>query len=289
MIEQKTIEWFQQRKNRLTASSVGAVLGEDPWRTRQDVMRQMVRDSYGAENEWKSNPALAWGTANESNARLEFELESGLVCDPAPFIPHEDWLGASPDAIIGFNAIAEFKCPYGLRSEKNPVFKMLSSQPQYYSQIQTQLLCAGIEKCHFYQWTPYGSSWEVVHVDHAWRDENLPKLRQFYAEFLDELANNADEHLAPRRVTLDSPEAHRMVREWDDLCEQEDWVEKRKKELLAEIIAAAGEKNAEFAGRKLTKVEREGSVSWAKLAKEHCPNVDTAAYRGKSSTYWKLT
>ena len=289
MIEQRSPEWFAARRKRVTGSNVGAILGHDPWRTRADVMRAMVRDALGAESEFTGNPATAWGTANEENARLDFELETGLRVDPAPFVALDDWAGASPDGFVGEDAVAEIKCPYGIRKEPQPVFKTLEDQPHYYDQVQFELYCTGRSKAHFFQWTPHDGALSVVHVDHAWRDENLPKLRQFYAEFLDELASNSDEHLAPRRVTLDSPEAHRMVREWDDLCEQEDWVEKRKKELLAEIIAAAGEKNAEFAGRKLTKVEREGSVSWAKLAKEHCPNVDTAAYRGKSSTYWKLT
>lgn len=288
MIEQRSPEWFAQRRKRVTGSNVGAILGHDPWRTRADVMRAMVRDALGAEPEFTGNPATAWGQANEENARLDFELETGLHINPAPFVPFEDWAGASPDGFIDDDAVAEIKCPYGIRKDAEPVFKTLLEQQHYYDQVQFELYCTGRGKAHFFQWTPSDGLLTVVHVDHAWRDENLPKLRQFYAEFLAEL-ENPEEYLAPRRVMLDSPEAHRMVREWDDLCEQEDWVAQRKKELLAEIVAASGEKNAEIAGRKLTKVEREGAVSWAKLAKEHCPNVDTAAYRGKPTQYWKLT
>ena len=289
IIAQRTPEWHAQRTNRLTASSVGAVLGVDPWRSRADVMRQMVRDYLGAESEWGVNPALAWGIANEENARMSFELEIGLKVEPAPFVPFEGAYGASPDGWVGDKAGFEAKCPFGLRKESNPIFKSLKEQPHYYAQIQFSMWCTGRDKWHFYSWSPNGTAYEVVHADHTWQDENLPKLRQFYAEYLYERNNNSAEHLAPKRITLDSPEAHKMVREWDEINEQLGWLEERKKDLLAQIVQAASEKNAEFAGRKLTKVEKEGSVSWAKLAKEHCPNVDTAAYRGKSSSYWKLS
>ena len=289
MIEQGSEAWFLARKNRLTGSNVGAVLGMDPWRDRNDVMRAMVREYHGAETEFKGNPATQWGNANEENARMDFELISNLKCNSAPFVEFEDWFGASPDGFVGDDALAEFKCPYGLRKDPNPVFKKLVEQPHYYAQVQAELFCTGRVKCHFHQWTACDSDWTVVHIDYAWRDENLPKLRQFYAEYLYERDNNAAEHLAPKRITLDSPEAHKMIREWDEVNEQLGWLEERKKDLLAHIVQTAGEKDAEFAGRKLTKVEKKGAVSWAKLAKDHCPNVDTTPYVGKPSEYWRLS
>jgi len=290
MIEQRSPEWFAQRKKRITGSNVGAILGMDPYRDRHDVMRAMVRDAMGAESEFSGNIATNYGTANEQNARMDFELEIGLPVMDAPFVPYEDWAGASPDGWVGDNAIIEIKCPFSLRKDEQPVFKRLrGEQEHYYAQVQFQLFCTGKDKAYFWQWSPYGNDLTVVQVDHAWRDENLPKLRQFFAEFLHELESNSAEHLALKRITLDSPEAHKMVREWDEISEQLGWLEERKKDLLAQIVQAAGEKNAEFAGRKLTKVEQQGAVSWAKLAKEHCPNVDTRPYRGKSSSYWKLS
>jgi putative phage-type endonuclease len=289
MVEQRSPEWFMQRRGRVTGSNVGAILGLDPWRTRADVMRAMVRDALDAESEFDGNPATRWGQANEENARMDFELETGHIVKPAPFVPYEDWAGASPDGFIGDDAVAEIKCPYGIRKDENPVFKSLHEQPHYYAQVQFELLCTGRTRCFFYQWTPNGTRTAIVTADQEWRDENLPKLRQFYAEFLHEVEHNSEEHLKPRRVTLDSPEAHRMVREYDELAEQAAWIDERKKELLAQMVEIAGEKNTDFAGRKLTKVERAGSISYAKLVKDHCPNVDKTPYIGAPTSYWKLT
>lgn len=80
-----------------------------------------------------------------------------------------------------------------------------------------------------------------------------------------------------------------MVAEWDDLAEQIASLTERKKGLLDSMVSLASGKDTLFAGRKLTQVEREGAVSYARVVKEHCANVDLEPYRGKASTYWKLS
>jgi len=116
----------------------------------------------------------------------------------------------------------------------------------------------------------------------------LPRLRQFHAEYLDEVANNADEHRAPKRIEIDTPEARRMISEWDDLSEKLEQLAERKKDLLADMVKLAGEKNALLAGRKLTMTERQGAVSYAKAVKALCPKADLDPYRGKPSTFWQV-
>lgn len=289
MIEQRTPEWFSQRKNRVTASLVGAILGVSPFMTRNQAMRAMVRDSLGAENEFAGNPAVSWGNANENTARLDFEMDTGIETSPAPFVPFEDWAGASPDAYIGNDALLEIKCPYGLRKDVNPSFKSLKEQPHYYAQVQFQMFCTGRNKAWFFQWSPYGSDITEVEFDKDWHDCNLPVLRQFYAEFLHELANNADEHLHQTpRIDVDTPLAYKMIREWDEIAEQAARLEERKKDLLKQIVAAAGEQNANFGGRKLTLTKKAGTISYAKAIKELCPGADLEKWRGKPSEFWAL-
>ena len=42
-------------------------------------------------------------------------------------------------------------------------------------------------------------------------------------------------------------------------------------------------------GRKLTKVEKAGSVSYAKVVKEKLPDIDLTPWTGRPSQYWKLS
>jgi len=289
MIEQRTPEWHEQRKGRVTASLVGAILGVAPYMTRGDAMRVMVREAIGAEREFQGNVATEYGTYNESGALFDYTLETLHTVTKAPFVPYEDWLGCSPDGFVGDRGLVEVKCPYGLRKEPAPVpFKSIDEQPHYYAQMQVQMLVTGRDWCHFWQWSPSGTKLEVVKADQNWLDDNLPRLRQFHAEYLDEVANNADDHLAPKRQEIDTPEAARMVGEWDDINEQLERLAERKKDLLADMVKLAGEKNSTIAGRRLTFTERAGSVAYAKVVKEHLPQLDLEPYRGKPSKFWQV-
>jgi putative phage-type endonuclease len=284
---QRSPEWFAARTKRITASRVGAILGHSPYATHDDAMRTMVREALGAESEFTGNTATQWGTAMEAHAIADFEMDNGLTVEATGFHRFEDWAGASPDGLIGVEAGLEMKCPYGIRNEGKPTFKTLVDQPHYHDQVQFSMICLDRPRWFFAQWTPYGCTQELVHRSQEWADINMPILRQFYARFLSEL-KNPEEHLAPLRVTIDTPTATLMANEWDKLTEAIANAEDRKKDLLAEMVALAGERNAVFGGRKLTQTTRSGVVSYAKALKELAPRADLSKWTGKPSSYWGL-
>ena len=124
MIEQRTTEWFEAKKGKVTASSVGAILGLSPFMKPEDVMRNMVRDYHYAEREFKGNVATEYGTFHEDMAKIDFEMEMKTKIKEAGFytIKYQfggDWLGASPDGFVFGGDIVEIKCPYGQR-DNNP-------------------------------------------------------------------------------------------------------------------------------------------------------------------------
>ncbi len=151
----------------------------------------------------------------------------------------------------------------------------------------------GREFWHFYQWAPGWKSeaitkLEEVFVDDEWQAESIPKLKAFYQEYLEEL-KNPEPHLEPKRVEIDTPEAHNLLTEYDELAEAVDNAKERQKEILERLVELAKGRNAEIDGRKLTQVERKGNVQYAKVMKEHLPKLDLEPYRGKGSTFWKLS
>ena len=282
-MEQRSPEWHEARKGRITASMVGAILGLSPNLSRAGAMRRMVRDAHGAEPEFTGNIATEYGEFNEDGAVAEYEMETGDRIQKVGFIPHEDWAGCSPDGLINDDGGLEAKCPFGKRKEGD--LKPLEDQPHYYAQVQFSLWVTGRKYWHFYQWTPRQTKLEVVLPDQAWRDENLPKLRQFYAEFL---AEDPAPHLEAKRVEVDTLEAARIVAEYDQLAEAIENAEARKKESLAEMVRLSGDRDAVFAGRNLTKISKAGSVSYAKAIAELLPGADLEKWRGKPSSYWVL-
>ena len=287
-MEQRSIEWFEARKGRITASSVGAILGFAPHATRADVMRRMVRETLGAENEFQGNIATEYGVNNEAGALIEFEMETGLDVRAVGFVTREDWAWGTPSGFIGLDEGLEIKCPFGLRDDAAPKFKTLDDQPHYLAQVQFSLWVTGRVGWNFYQWTAKATSREYAVVSHEWQAENLPILRQFHAEYLHEVEHNAAPHLAPKRTDVDTPEAWRIMGEFDQIQEAIDRATERKEELIADMVRITGDKNAVFAGRNLTRVDRVGSIYYAKAIKDLLPKADLEPYRGNASFSWQV-
>lgn len=295
--EQGSKEWHKARIGRITGSRVGAILGLSPWQTPDDVLREMVREYHGAESEFVDNPAVQWGRDNEARALLAFMRKTGLNVEKCGFFPYGDRMGASPDGLTSDGGVLELKVPYGLRNGGE--FKPLSEQPHYEAQVQMELLAAGRLHNYFAQYrapkgdpvapdyVPEDISIERIDAEPAWIDKNLPAISVFYDLYLSELDN--PEHLAPLRVQVDTPEAGILLTELDAIRSRKKADEAREKELVAELVKMAGEKDASIHGRPLTRVERVGSISYARVVKDHCPDVDLSPYTGKPSEYWRFS
>jgi hypothetical protein len=61
----------------------------------------------------QDNRDMAWGRQYEKEAIGAFEVETGLIVEPTGFWAHPkyDWLGASPDGLIGEHGLIEVKNP----------------------------------------------------------------------------------------------------------------------------------------------------------------------------------
>lgn len=294
---QRTAAWQEKRKGRVTGSMAGAALGLCPWRSPDDVIRQMVREYHGAPSEFTGNVATEWGTNHERAALLAFMRETGLHVEDCGFFPYEDWSGASPDGITSDDAVLEIKVPFSLRNGGE--FKPLAEQPHYYAQVQLEMLAAGRSTAYFYQYipergdifspdhVPAQSKLEAVGYDEAWHEQYLPLLRAFYERYLSELDNSA--HLEEKRVVINSAEAQAIVNRIGELDDHIAAMTEERKDALQRLVDMAGGKDAEICGHKLTLVKRRGSIDYAKLLKEVAPDVDTEAYRKASTESWRLS
>lgn len=284
MVEQRTDEWFKQRAGRITGSKIGAILGLSPYQSAKDVMRAMVREYHGAEKEFTGNVATEYGSMHEHMAIFDFELETGSKVEETGFhIHHEhDWLGASPDGLVGDDATIEVKCPYSKRDGGE--FKTLDDQLYYKAQVMYEMYCTGRKRCYFYQWSQHNTSLEVVEFDQGYIEETLPKLKAFHDKYLKEI-KDPDRHLAPLVKTRD---AQCLA---DEYLAAKQAVEEANKRLDAAkqslIEIADGEKSC-VSGLLVYKVQRQGSVKYAQVVKDMLPDVDLEAYRGKSSEHWVI-
>jgi putative phage-type endonuclease len=176
-VAQRSAEWFQSRKTRITASELGTVLGVNPYATRNAYWKDKLAVLRNEpEKERTSSWISEWGVRYEpvvqnmirkrfTNCFVEQEtqpdfkpetlFEYGMVCHPrVPF------LGASPDGILFDGTMIEIKCPPTRQIESHEVV------PYYYSQMQLQMECCELDvvefiECKFYEYR----SLQAFHID----------------------------------------------------------------------------------------------------------------------------
>lgn len=162
MIEQRTDEWHKQRAGRITGSRFADAMAMDKrnplksTESRNKYLREIVAEIISGEPpaEIDSRP-LAWGRDAEPIARSEYEDETGNIVKDAGFTlhPQYDFVGASPDGLVGADGIIEIKCPY---SREVHVRTMLEGDmpSEHMAQVQGVMWVTGRQWCDFISYRP---------------------------------------------------------------------------------------------------------------------------------------
>ena len=282
--EQRSEQWFETRNGKITASNVGAILGESKYKSRDDVMREMVRDHFGAEREFTGNAATQWGVDNEPNALAMLGVETGEFIERCGFTvsPVHPWLGASPDGLIGSDTVVEVKCPYN-----KEVFS-LDSRPDYMAQIQTQMFVAGRSKGIFAVWVPGYIQITPVDFDQAWQDESIPVLADFYACYQEIIADK--DKAAP--YLEDAVQDMSGNSEWAEAALAYTIAKAKKAEIdeslnlfKTRLIELANGRKSQGGGVLVYPIAGKTTTDYKRLLSDH-PEIDTAEYQKQGKQSW---
>lgn len=266
---------------RINTTLIPAILGVSPYQSREDAVRQLVRAHHGAASEFQSNAASEYTLRNTGTAIATLELEHGQDIHESVPIEYEDWARSSAqyETVTGE--------PIILRIPMRGGIKPLVQIPHVYARAQFEMVVRGKDKALVYQWTPEGGHLDVVPVDKEWQAVAMPDIRQFHAFAMSERDN--PEHVAPARVEINTQEACLLVAEYDEMKEARDRADERMKEIMSRLTDITGGKNGLIDGRKLTKVEKAGAISYAKAVTVLAPKADLEQWRGSPSVSWRLT
>ena len=167
-------EWHKERAARLTGSNFAAAMGINPYQSRQKLYRQLT----GEDPRFEGNEMTEWGVDHEDDAVHAYEASQGVFVDKTGFHVHPeyDWLGVSPDGLVGDMGLIECKCRFNQ--------ELWEEVPAHYmAQIQGQLVTANRLWCDFVSWAPDGLSVFRVPVSGEYWSAMFPLLEKFYKEW----------------------------------------------------------------------------------------------------------
>lgn len=276
--------WHEWRRERITASRVAAIMGEDPWSNQSEVYLDMVEGRIKDKTE-----AMTMGTLYEPYARRAYEDYMGIYVDPMVVEhPEHKFLGASLDGInFEQDVILEIKCPGENSYQK---IKDKGVPRHYWIQMQAQMFCVPEAKeAHF-----FAALMDPVIIG---RIEDfilikVPRDDKFHVELLAKCKDFWDNHIVPRIPPLTKYTKIRDEEYWaveerlQKIMELKKKVEEEEEDLKQRLIVIA---DGECVEGRLTRVNlcsRKGAVDEKRL-KDDGISIDD--YRKPSKSYQTVT
>tara|TARA_R110002020_G_scaffold462133_1_gene681499 strand:- start:315 stop:935 length:621 start_codon:yes stop_codon:yes gene_type:complete len=196
-LEQGSAEWHRLRLGKVTASRMSDVLskgrGKAPSKTAETYMMELIVERLtGEAKPFFENDAMRWGTETEPQARSMYEVNNNFVSvDEVAFIEHSEFVGVSPDGLIGEDGMLEIKCPTTITQIKRALTYDYSED--YKAQIQMQLWVAQREWCDFVSFDPRIDCDASFLQQRVYRDEefidNMKVVTTSFVERMNEIYN----------------------------------------------------------------------------------------------------
>jgi putative phage-type endonuclease len=191
-VEQGTAEWHELRRGKVTASRVADIMAKTktgPSASRQNYLIELALQRItGTIQESYSNAAMEWGTLNEPQARVAYEVKSGNFVDQVAFIDHPSikWFGCSPDGLVSDRGLVEIKCPNSATHWE--YFKAKEPPKKYFIQMQAQIACTNRDWCDFVSFDPRMPDRSQLLIVRVNRDEAfIAEMEAEVKKFLDEV------------------------------------------------------------------------------------------------------
>lgn len=157
-MEQGSKEWLELRIGKVTASKFKDVMtngrGDKPSAVAKTYMIKLVSEILrGEPMPFFENEAMRWGTETEPQARAMYELKNDVEVKEVAFVELNEFVGVSPDGLIGDDGLIEIKCP-NTETQIKRFLDKAGLPKDYEAQVQGQLWVTGRKWCDFVSFDP---------------------------------------------------------------------------------------------------------------------------------------
>lgn len=149
-IEQKTDEWKELRKGKITASRFSELVwkrGDTLTETGKSYIKELLADKYNLNNEEERelyNEDIDRGNRLEPLCKEEYANTFNVDIKEVGFIEKNEYCGCSPDGLIGEDGLIECKAP----KNKNFIKYILGEDNETYTwQCKYQMYITGRKWC----------------------------------------------------------------------------------------------------------------------------------------------
>jgi hypothetical protein len=166
--QQNTAQWYGARLFHFTSSELSKLLtkpksGDGVSKTAEtyifDKIAEELTNGTCLDYTQLDTKEVRWGHEFEPAARAAYEERMNVAVDLCGFIEYSPSFGGSPDGLVGEDGGVEIKCPYNSANHaRNLLMRtpadLKALHPEYYAQIQGNLLVTGRKWWDFVSYDP---------------------------------------------------------------------------------------------------------------------------------------
>jgi putative phage-type endonuclease len=273
-------EWHDYRRDKITASEIGIIMGVSPWMSSYQLWQQKLEITPPQEE----TAAMSRGKLLEADALREYCNLKKVIMAPA-VITHEafPFFMASLDGIsLCKNYIVEIKCPGRAAFEEA---KAGHVKQIYIYQMAWQMFVTGLQECDY---CVYDGE-EIVVINVRRDQELIDKMLIAAKEFLRCLRTITP----PAFTDLDyddkshDPYWEQLENVYSETCFNEKMCVEQKERLKKQMVEYSEGRNVKGARSVFTKVITKGRVDYSKIPQ--LQGLDLEIYRGEPVESYRIT
>jgi len=150
--EQNSQEWLNCRLGKLTASEAQAIAANG--KGLETLVYKLVAERLigKLDDGFRGNSDTERGHELEVDARNFYELQTKNIVDEVGFCQVDDYVGCSPDGLVGEDGLTEFKCFKNVNFVEYLVTKKIDTGYEW--QMQFQMFVTGRQWCDYVVYNP---------------------------------------------------------------------------------------------------------------------------------------